>query len=433
MRGRIEYGLWDGLEPTLAANVYLRSLDDVEPGQVRARAYQLLPLFRYLAGIRHYEGDSPAPEPDRHISFWDLGRTDLEGYREDLKRRVNATAVREWRRARMGNEDDPAPADWKLSHRTADSYLMAAHEVSLYWQIPWVLQLPRNAAGIHPHAPIRAGERRAGARPKPFRLLTPRKYRSRLRRGLPLEIYNEVWRYLEGRMPAYPQILDTVPHGRLEQARYERAARKYDLAMMRYLRDKAIWAFLMATGFRRGEVLRVRAKEDFYRDLSTGGEYVRLVDRPEDAARVGTELKTGEGSVYIGHTEHYLTHIRAWRDLQGLELAKERRAHTGVPDHPMLFCNDDGGPLTVDGLRAVFNRIDAALKIRARGYAFSPHVCRHTLMTIFRSGGVDASFRQWHLRHKHQATTEAYGSVFQEELEKSIRNYESGRLKEAWS
>lgn len=428
--GRTEYGLWDGVEPMLPANVYLRSLDDSEPGQVRARAYQLLPLFRFMAGVRHYEEASSRAAERRRIDFFELTRQDAEGYREDLKRRVNATVVREWRRGRVPEELPSAPAGWTLGHRTADGYLMAAYELCLYWKIPWVLDLPE--AIVHRGIRTASGyvTRQIVRRPKPFSLRVPAKYRPRRTKGLPYGVYMEIWRYLEGRMPKYPPVLDTKPRGRTAARSHAKAEEQYDLAMMRYLRDKAIWAFLMATGFRRGEVLRIRAQEDFFRHPATGGEYVRLVDRPEDAALVGTELKTGEATVYIGHTEQLLTHIRAWRELRGLGLARERRRVTGVPEHPMLFSNDDGGPLTIDGLRAVFNRIDQALKLRERGYQFSPHVCRHTLMTILRSRGVAGAFRQWHFRHRQQATTEHYGGVFEQVLEASIRAYHEGRLAE---
>jgi integrase len=420
--GRTEYSLWSGLEPMLPANVYLRSLDDYETGQVHARAYQLLPFFRYLAGFRHYEGLSTTAG---EISFWGIRREDIEGYREDLKRRVSATVVREWRRGRVEVHEPPAPSDWVLSHRTADSYLMAAYELCLFWSVEWVLQLPevivsrgfQGAAGYKARAAVR--------RPRPFSLRVPRKYQRRRVKGLPAGAYEQVWAYLESQMPEYPDALDARPRNRTEARHIEQMEQQYDLAMMRYLRDKAIWAFLMATGFRRGEVLRVRT-EDFFLHPESGGEYVRLVDRPEDAARVGTELKTGEAVVYIGHSERFLTHIRAWRELRGLDLARARRQVTGKPEHPMLFSNDDGGPLTIGGLRAVFKRIDAALGLRKRGFAFSPHVCRHTLMTILRSKDVPAAYRQWHFRHRHQQTSESYGSVFEGMLEAAINAYHTG-------
>jgi integrase len=367
------------------------------------------------------------------IDFWDIAFDDVVGFRDELIRRVNATTVAAWRRDRLGNAVEEARSNpRRLKHGTADRYLMGLYGLCVYHRIPWVMDLApttRHArgSGFLGHLRIETADR-----PKPFKILTPKKFRGRVQKGLPLDVYEEVWEYLDGNWPECPDIVDAPASTATEVRAQSRAERRYDLANMLYLRNKAIWAFFMATGFRKGELVRIRHRErlargagggdtgDFVRDAQTGGLYVNLRDRPEDAYL--SELKGGEGRVFIGHTPRFLSHVDVWRD-RGLRLAADVRKGTGVPEHPMLFSNADGSPLTLGGVEELFKKIDRAVGVRSRGQYFSPHVCRHTLNSIFKSQGVPLSFRQWFFRHSQPDTTEGYGYVYQDALEGAIGAY----------
>ena len=425
VRGRLEFGLWDDLFPIVPANVYLRSLgeDDAEPGGVKTRAHQLVPFFRYLAG-RRFSEEKGYHRTDRRIDFSDLTRQDVEGFREDLKRRIRATTIRDSHAKRFAEEKpEPRIASARaLRHGTADRYLMAAYQLCLYWGVRWVLGLPAETIQIRGTGFLGHLHNEIARRPKPFKVRTPRKFRRRRPKGLPLDVYEEVWAFLEGAQPEYPEIIDVAPQTARERQRMVGLERTYDSQMMLHLRNKAIWAFLMATGFRKGELVRI-CTDDLYQDVDTGSRYVRLIDRDEHGHI--SSLKSGEGRVYIGHTARFLQHIDAWT-LRGRALADEQRQVNGLPEHRMLFTNADGGPLTLDGVEALFEKIDKALGIRARGHSFSPHVCRHTINSILKSAGVELAFRQWFLRHSRPDTTEGYGYVFEGALQRAIRSYHDG-------
>jgi integrase len=380
-------------------------MEGSERGQVETRAYQLVPFLRYLSGAR-------SSEPAAPIDFWSLTWDDLRRYKSDLLCQV---------RASFRTDDAHATQNGArpITHETADRYLFAAYSLFSWWAegplTGRILEKTRRAQGAFSHLKVTYE-----VRPEEFTIKTPRKYRQRRKRGLPLDIYNEVWHFLETSLPPCPPILEAdalTPRLRRVQ---QRAERSYDLQMLRYHRNKALWAFLLATGFRVGEVVRVR-QTDFTQNIRTGGLYVELRDRAADAHL--SDVKGPFGQVFIGHTPRFLRHIQEWRDV-GTRYAALRRQVTGAAEHEMLFANDDGSPLTVGGVESFIDKIDRAVRIRARGYRFSPHVTRHTIGTILRSGNVDLVYRQWFFRHRQPETTEGYGSLFEQALGKAIAGYE---------
>lgn len=412
LRQRVEYSVWDGGTPVVPAVAFLRSLVDSEGSLVALKAYALAQFFRFLAGRRHPEADDPDPvrivEPP--ISFWDVRYEDVEDYKHDLLRRVRARTSRSKTSKRVRG----------LSHSTADRYLLAVHQLVEFWMeqsLTGAVLSPRvRSRGALSHLSHLSAR---SARGSAFRVFTPRKYRHRGPPGLSLEWYVRVWHLLESRRPVLPEILERQPASRAERRARVAVERSHDRRTLLFLRDKALWAFLLASGFRKGEAVRVRVT-DIGRDVHTGGLYAYLLDRPEDAYL--SELKGRPGRAFIGHTPRFLQHLTEWQ-AYGPELAARRRRVTGVPEHPMLFCNGDGGPLTLNAVDYLFHRIARKLGIRETGVRFSPHVARHTISSILKSSGVPLVFRMAFFRHLQPDTTERYGAPFEVSVEAAIRRF----------
>jgi integrase len=400
--GRDAVSLWHRGVPISAANSFLRSLDDSEPTTTRVKAYLVRPFFQFLLGRRHdFDGQGITVWAANHIDFWSMPIAETVGeYRKDLLRRVAA--------AQLGYG--------RLKHRSADRHLLAVSQLLEHWNPAAMVDFLRPEARPYPGSAGR-GIQHFRRRLKPFRILTPGRFRRKPNKTLPLDIYHAVWQFLEHRQPTLPPSLEQIVLDPSQKSRASAEARTYDRQLMLYLRDLGIWSLFFAAGLRNGEIVRIRAC-DFFRKIETGSRYVRIVDRNELPDAALGSLKSGPGEVFIDHTNRFLVHIDRWLT-QGLGLAAERRRETGVQDHPMFFSNADGSPLTRSAVVNLFRRIDRHLGITSRGIYFSPHATRHTIAALFRSRGVSTEYRRWFLRHRSVGTTENYGEFYEEAIRRA--------------
>jgi integrase len=125
-----------------------------------------------------------------------------------------------------------------------------------------------------------------------------------------------------------------------------RAEHETDVETMLYYRNRAIWAYMLMSLERKGEVVRTRLE-----DLDQRRGVIHLVDRPEDSW-LG-ELKSGPGEIFVTSNNPYWNLINSWLT-EGRWIAEKILSAKGESDHGMLFCNRNGGPLTQAAIDHLF-------------------------------------------------------------------------------
>lgn len=171
----------------------------------------------------------------------------------------------------------------------------------------------------------------------------------------------------------------------LDQAEIKRVLAACDRDRLSGLRDAAMVFVLLTSGMRRSEVLALRVEDV---DLANKRAHVRL----------------GKGQKFrvvpLGATA-----IRALREyLDG-------RTRLRLNDEETLFITQTGEPLSVDGCKSIFRRIE-----ERSGVHCNPHAWRHTsAITYLRNGG-----RQEHLQamlgHTTSEMTAKYARITQSDL-----------------
>ena len=403
MVGQVVYTVWDGDAPDVPATAFLRGCLDnnIESTTVRLYAYAVLSFLRFLRG--RFESK---------LSFWDVEIVHVRWYNRELQRRTRLP------------KDHPR----FLQVTTANLYLYVTESFWTYWFGPPPLE--RDGAklvrmkGVLSHL-----VRRSKLRNPAFEIRVPMKDRNRRRHGVSVEAHDLIWTFLERGAPADPNCDPDEPGltpGALTRA--EDAEFAYLRRRMLHLRNLGVWGFLLASGCRLGELVRARGADLNQVAVPSGKGRTELewfheiVDHPED--RYLGSLKCGERRVFVGHASRYLRHVLAWVQ-EGVPLAREIRRRTGVPDHPLLFSNRDGGPLTKGAVYELFNRIDDGLGLTESRLVrdWSPHIARHTIATFMVSGDVPLVVVQKFLGHKHSSTTDRYVGHLQAKFRRALNGW----------
>jgi site-specific recombinase XerD len=194
----------------------------------------------------------------------------------------------------------------------------------------------------------------------------------------------------------------------------DQAERHTDVQRLLYYRNRAIWAFMLMTFCRLGELVRFRLE-----DLDQRHGYIYLCDRPEDGW-LG-ELKTGAGEIFVTTLNPYWAFINSWL-IHGRWIAINFLKSRGLHDNGMLFCNADGGPLTKAAVYHLFSRLKESCGFGA-SKPFSPHVTRHTMASLMVENGVPIEEVQVLLRHRSIKSTEIYATVSTKRLRESLNKY----------
>jgi len=345
--------------PIVPATIYLRHLKEnvqLRKNTLSAAANALVVFFRFLGSQ----------------SFWNISPGTIKAYKR-------------WELYQSDESGRPV-----RTRSTAQQYLWAVKGLVAYWRGPRdddpLVARYSEWAGARRHSrPWGVMEHagwRTGVRDSLWRIRIPQRDRhNKLRlRGFPLDVCLAIWQFLQrgSQRPGQEEIF--------------------------YYRNRAIWAFLLMTGFRKGELCLTREE-----DLDPLLGKVRLVERAEDA-RLG-EQKSGPGEVFVGASNPFWAVLDSWV-MHGRPWAIERwTARTGLPDHGMLFCNRGGSPLTSDAVDGLFQRIDEACRITAQGYYCSPHGTRHTIASLMLEAGVALTEVQRFLRHELIESTRVYARL----------------------
>lgn len=370
--GRTTYALYDGPFPVVAATIFLQDLSancHLATNTLAGYAYALKPFFEYLK--------------QNEVPFWEITQATIKSYK------------------RFCLDKKDGRGGFEIKRVSARQYLMAVKQLVGYWRCRWANDpIFGDEAGSPDGARRRADRRGAlahaswysGVPSGLWRVKVPREENQGKRRykGLSLE---------DCRMVA---------------AELNRPAYSTDVQRMLYYRDRAVWAFLLMSMERKGELVSTRLE-----DLDQRRGVIYLRDRPED--RWLGELKTGPGEIYVTPTNPYWGTINSWL-AEGRWIAERLLEQRGLEDHGMLFCNRDGGPLTQPAVDHLFGRLKDACKFGPGKY-FSPHVTRHTMASLLLENGAALEEVQKQLRHASILSTEAYARVSTKRLRGAMESF----------
>ena len=409
------YALWNGNQPILAANNYLRAQIHLAESSLKTTAYNLLPWFRFLDRNGLLD---PAESTGR--SFWTLE-----------VRSANSRVAGLFR-----NSLDALRRSNAITDRTAQKYLEAAFLLCRWWR-----QDGEPEFGTVTTAPSRGVF--SHTRREKFADV-PAVWRLRPRKDLPTpppktlsqEALESVWSFLtDDCRPERPEILRSKPRADWSEQRrraYTVARDSYDYQRSLYCRNLAVWGALEATGARLSELPLLTLDDVIAQDGNDRKLFLRFMLR-EDTRHLGS-LKSGGGESYIGWNVRAVDALMTWLDQR--EIIVARAAALGIPAHPipMLFTNHDGRPLTSGAITHLFRRLrkwtdtrygspiepmastTPGLPVRRRAVRSSmyPHLLRHTLTTVMRSGCVSTEVQKRQLRHGSLASQDDYGSIYDE-------------------
>ncbi len=399
-----QYALWVDNCPILAANNYLRCCSHLAENTRKGKAYNLLPWFRFLAL--------------NQLNFWDLSV------------RSTGDVTRLFRNALKVMADRG-----ELEYETAKKYLSETYLLCRFWRQadePALEQrIVRRSRGVLSHT-----FHEAVKLPPEWTLRTPPSHRPPSDKGFLPEVLSEIWKFLgEVSRPPVPTILRSRPRSDWSDQRkraYERAKRSYNYQRVVYHRNLALWAVMLASGMRIGEVPLLATEDVGMRPIpgrapSDRELWIHLRSR-EETEHLGRS-KSGDREIYIGYYPDpaVIDALLAWLRVRPLAVAQA--AARGAEPHRMLFTKDDGTPLTIGAVRAVFRKLKRRLEEvyadpESKGqYAvpgeptrdkvkMHPHLVRHTIESILRAGGIPLDIRQAHLGHRNPDTTLDYGRLY---------------------
>ncbi|WAA13905.1 tyrosine recombinase XerC [Fervidibacillus halotolerans] len=155
-------------------------------------------------------------------------------------------------------------------------------------------------------------------------------------------------------------------------------------------RDLALLELMYATGIRVAECAGIR--------LSDVDEQLSVL------------LVTGKGK-----KQRYIPFGSMARKALQDYLQNGRQKLMKKHNHPFLFVNQRGTPLTVRGIQYIFQRI---IDQAGENYHVHPHMIRHSFATHLLNNGADLRTVQELLGHSHLSSTQVYTHVTKERLKK---------------
>lgn len=370
--GKMAYALHNGEFPIIPATIYLRHLSEnacLDTNTISSAAYALKAFFTFL-------------EQNGKV-FWVLTPLD----------------IKQFKRSQLSRKD--ASERPNVSKKTVRIYLTAVKGLVHYWR-----GLQDNDWFF-----IDAAAELDGMRKVQYRrgMLLHASWYSR--------VPNSLWRV---RIPTREKH-DKQRYKGLTRDECRRVMKELDgsrratlLETMLYYRDRALWTFLLMTGLRKGELVRIR-----WEDIDQNSGTVYLRNRPEDMG-LG-ELKTGPGEIFVTRMNPYWNYLDEWL-LRGRWIAESMLKGQGKEDHGLLFCNSDGGPLTQAAIDHLFARLKKACGFGPAVF-FSPHVTRHTIASLMVNTGVDLTEVQKFLRHRSVTSTEVYAEVSTAEVRRALESF----------
>ncbi|TFE03713.1 tyrosine recombinase XerC [Jeotgalibacillus sp. R-1-5s-1] len=161
------------------------------------------------------------------------------------------------------------------------------------------------------------------------------------------------------------------------------------------IRNKALLELLYATGIRVSECTAIQLKD---LDLSMGTLLVKGKGRKER---------------YVPFGQFAEEAIRTYLDMARGKLLK-------TEEHPFLFVNQKGSPLTARGVRYILTKLVDQTSMTS---SIHPHMIRHTFATHMLNSGADLRTVQELLGHAHLSSTQLYTHVTKEHLRKTYQSF----------
>jgi site-specific recombinase XerD len=363
------YVIYDGDFPIVPATIYLRHLSanvGLSTNSLASCAYALKSFFEFLE--------------KNGVSFW----------------RITQATIKSYKRFHLRRRDHRG--EYVIKGLTARQYLNVIKNFIGYWRglredDPLFIDHVSEVDGV------RVRNKRRG-------VLSHMSWYSRVPSSLwHIKIPNSE-RHTK---PRYKGL--SPEQGRRVMDVLNRAEHRTELETMLYYRNRAIWAYMLMSMERKGEVVRTRLD-----DLDQRKGVISLVDRPEDGW-LG-ELKSGPGEVFVASNNPYWKIINSWLT-EGRWIAEKILAARGKADHGMLFCNRDGGPLTQAAIDHLFSWLKSVCKFNL----FFPHITRHTTACMMLDAGLDIKEVQLQLRHVSIASTTIYANVSVQKLRASLNRF----------
>lgn len=373
-------------QPWVAGNVYLRQMAPLKNWS-DATLSRKATCFRHLAQWLSDEGRS----------FWDpevrLGGRLMVDFRNSLFEK---------------RPDSDYSGVGSLQAVTIRRIMAEAYGLCSFWKA--------NDEKIKGERQIRGSWRGRKAIPPAYsvRVVAPSR---RGQQSLTLEEVRSIWRYLyvECRPPR----------------RWGNGVRRqeWQWLMSFWARDCMIWALLISTGLRRGEVPGLMIHD--VKNHKGAGWWVHLIDPREQLAgkvnrvrvsEYGATFKTGSRDIIVWFQDWFDSAFTNWVSWRPFLVAL-----TGAVDHEMLLVSKQGNgtkvgsPLTYWGLSQFFKKVNKALgpfsgDSGGEPFYITAHTIRHTLESILRSRNVPLFFRQATLGHRRPDTTLAYGTTYRTSL-----------------
>ncbi|MFD1705872.1 tyrosine recombinase XerC [Siminovitchia sediminis] len=160
------------------------------------------------------------------------------------------------------------------------------------------------------------------------------------------------------------------------------------------LRNLALMELLYATGIRVSECANIQIND---LDLELSTLLVKGKGRKERYVPFGAFAAESIES-YLGHARGKLI---------------------GSSEHPYVFVNARGGPLTARGIRYILNDIMNKASMSGK---IHPHMFRHSFATHMLNNGADMRTVQELLGHSHLSSTQVYTHVTKDHLRKTYMN-----------
>jgi integrase len=402
---RTVYELWDGFQPVVPANNYLRANLALSDSTLADKAYSLLPFFRFLG--------------KNSIDFFELSPQSLspliQHFRNQLLFNVRKSALNA--AASVADTGGRAPG-----HARAKCILSEVRWLCEWWK----LVTPRRAqtTAYRPGRGLRTWSRS----PRDCFTIGIPKPRKKFRQNhvMEQEEVDAVWNFLmsEAR-PSRSNLLIEHPTGPkrgwspARAAAWKRDQQKYREQLAWFHGQQMRWALLIGSGMRRGEVpLLMMNDVQFY------GEDLWVTLRVRSCTEHLGRAKTGPRMMFIGWDFRVITAWQNWIRSRQILVDKWNRK-TGLRSHEMFLTNRDGGPLTVHGLDGLFEALNRRFPIFGGEFVedqftLHPHAIRHTVQSLFEDWGVPRDIRQLHLGHRNPQTTDLYGKVYRKTYVKTL-------------
>jgi len=398
---RTTYELWNGQNPIIAANNYLRANLARTDNTLQDKAYSLLPFFRFL---QRNSLDFLELNPQTITPF-------ISHFCNELLFRVRQTDG--FAEPKTVQERDGTIR--KLGYERASTILSEVGWLCEWWGL--IKRRPDHSI-TYGSPRWRFGNRMNGL-PDAFILAVPRA-RKKFRENHVLEL-NEVeaiWEYVTvGSRPQKPTVLMKNPlqPGRgwslARRLSWKRFSQLYRERIAWFHRQQMLWALMISSGMRRSEIPLLMMEDVRFR-----GADLWITIRPRKVTETLGRAKTGPRTIFIGWDNRVVTAWQNWSRSRLVLIDKWTRQN-GRGDHEMFLTNRDGGPLTVEGLSSLFDSLNGRFQIfggefEEDQFAVHPHALRHTLKTLLEEWGVPQDVIQRHLGHRTPQTTDLYGRIY---------------------